>query len=87
MGEGLTPLLWCIDVEPDMRIIDGHRPALWKGYEASVALFGELLLSGQIPFGDTLRQPRDVLDRFYDGLSNDKEGSETECYTQKKESQ
>jgi hypothetical protein len=54
MGEGLTPLLWCIDVEPDPRIIDGRRPALWKGYEASVALFGELRpwiarLTGQLP--------------------------------------
>ena len=37
-----TPLVWCIDVEPDSRLIDPQVPEPWEGYEKTVALFRTL---------------------------------------------
>ena len=54
MISAMTPLIWCIDVEPDARLIDRRTPILWEGYEKCIELFRELRpwlarVTGQTP--------------------------------------
>jgi hypothetical protein len=42
MNDAHVPLIWCIDVEPDARIIDRRAPEPWRGFEQTVTVMREL---------------------------------------------